>query len=42
MIVGLLNTGVLQFLKCEDQGFPKIVEALSYSAVHEISEGGLF
>jgi len=40
MIAGLLSTELFQYLKCQDQnGFPKIVEALSYSAVHEISEG---
>ena len=46
MIVGLLSTALFQYLKCQDQrvsenGRPT-VKALSYSAVHEISEGSLF
>jgi len=42
MIVGLLRTALSQYLKCQDQQISKIVEALSYSAVHEISEGAPF
>jgi len=42
MIVGLLRTALFQYFKYQDQRISKIVEALSYSAVHEISEGGPF
>jgi len=42
MIVGLTSTALFQYLKRQDQQISKNVEALSYCAVHEISEGGPF
>jgi len=42
MIIGLLLTVLFQYLKCQAQRISKNLEALSCSAVHEISEGGPF
>jgi len=42
MIAGLLSTAVFQYVKCQDQRISKNLEALSDSAVHEISEGAYF
>jgi len=39
MIIGLLLTVLFQYLKCQAQRISKNLEALSCSAVHEISEG---
>jgi len=42
LIWWLLVCQALHYFNIQDQRIPKIVEALSYSAVHEICKGGPF